>query len=275
MDSDGDDEFAIGAPDYDYSPSTDDGMIWVYKGSLSGPGSGTSYLGNGQSRRGFSIAPAGDLNLDGNDDFLVGSPNHADPGGVRRGAVQIYLSNGTTHNFPTTIIGQNASDQFGFSVAGCGDLNGDTYPDFLVGAPYFENGQTDEGRAYLYSGTSTSSYWTDESNQSNAHFGWRVAGDERPFYGDVDGDSVPDFAVSAPDFDNITYTNCGAVRFYLGGATPTYDTLITGLFNNAQTGTSIALIVGLYRTHSIAAGTPSGVNASDAGGTVQIWNWQP
>lgn len=270
FDSDLYDDFAIGAPDYDYSPSSDDGMIFVYKGSSTGPSFVAQHLGNGQSRRGFSIASVGDLDGNTHDDFIVGSPNHADSGGVRRGAIQIYLSNGTSHGFPTTILGQNAGDQFGFSVAGVGDGNGDGSPDFLVGAPYFENGQTDEGKAYLYSGTSSSAYWTDESNQSNAHFGWSVTGDERPFRGDIDGDLIPDFAIGAPDFDSISYTNSGLVRFYLGGSSPSYNTAILGIFNNAQTGTSIAVLTAVYRTFGLAAGTPP-----DGGGTVQIWRWQP
>ncbi len=45
--------------------------------------------------------------------------------------------------------------QFGNSVSTAGDVNGDGYSDVIVGAPYYDNGQTDEGRAYVYHGSST------------------------------------------------------------------------------------------------------------------------
>ena len=44
--------------------------------------------------------------------------------------------------------------QFGFSVAAAGDINGDGYSDIIVGANLYDNGQTDEGQAYLYYGNS-------------------------------------------------------------------------------------------------------------------------
>jgi hypothetical protein len=80
--------------------------------------------------------------------------------------------------------------------------------------------------------------------------------------------------VGVPDFDDITYTNCGRARFYVGSGTPTYNTAVTGLFNNAQTGTSVAIIFSSYRKLGVAVGTPSGVTLTDAGGTVQILEWQ-
>jgi hypothetical protein len=60
-----------------------------------------------------------------------------------------------------------------FSVASAGDVNGDGYSDVIVGAyRLFDNGQTDEGRAFVYhgsaSGLSTTPNWTAESNQASA-----------------------------------------------------------------------------------------------------------
>ena len=45
-----------------------------------------------------------------------------------------------------------ASACFGFSVATAGDVNGDGYSDVIVGAYGFDNGETNEGRAFLYYG---------------------------------------------------------------------------------------------------------------------------
>src|SRR5207249_565592 len=43
-----------------------------------------------------------------------------------------------------------ASAQFGISVASAGDVNGDGCSDFVVGAALYDNGQTNEGRAYAF-----------------------------------------------------------------------------------------------------------------------------
>ena len=38
---------------------------------------------------------------------------------------------------------------FGTAVATAGDVNGDGYSDVIVGAVVYDNGETDEGRAYV------------------------------------------------------------------------------------------------------------------------------
>ena len=57
---------------------------------------------------------------------------------------------------PTTGAARFESDQadaeFGWSVAGAGDVDGDGYDDLIVGAPRYESGQTDQGAAFLYLG---------------------------------------------------------------------------------------------------------------------------
>ena len=49
-------------------------------------------------------------------------------------------------------------------------MNGDGYADVIVGALYYDNGQTDEGRAYVYhgsaSGLSSTATWTAEGDQA-------------------------------------------------------------------------------------------------------------
>src|SRR2546425_2567101 len=50
--------------------------------------------------------------------------------------------------------GDQPADEYGWSVASAGDVNGDGYADVVVGAPFYNVGQQyDIGRAYLYLGS--------------------------------------------------------------------------------------------------------------------------
>ena len=62
-------------------------------------------------------------------------------------------------------------------MATAGDINDDGYSDVIVGANKYDNGSTDEGRVYVYYGSSyglTISGWTAEADQSGAQFGFSV-----------------------------------------------------------------------------------------------------
>jgi hypothetical protein len=68
--------------------------------------------------------------------------------------VQVYL--GSAAGLPSMAASVAASSQvypnYGFAVSSAGDVNGDGLDDVIVGAPYFDDGQTDEGRAFVYHG---------------------------------------------------------------------------------------------------------------------------
>jgi hypothetical protein len=49
-------------------------------------------------------------------------------------------------------VGEAAGDDFGISVSGAGDMNGDGYADVIVGAPGSDAGGIDAGRAYVHFG---------------------------------------------------------------------------------------------------------------------------
>ena len=86
-------------------------------------------------------------------------------------------------------------------MATAGDVNGDGYSDVIIGATGYDNGQTDEGRAFVYlgapSGLSLASAWTADGGQDDDRFGYRVA-----TAGDVNGDGYADVIVGAPLYDH-------------------------------------------------------------------------
>ncbi len=118
---------------------------------------------------------------------------------------------------PDWAVESNQSNAwFGWSVASAGDVNGDGFSDVIVGARQYDNGETDEGAAFVYHGSffglSTTPDWTAESNQAGAEFGISVAS-----AGDVNGDGFSDVIVGAWYFDN-SQTDEGAAFVYHGSA---------------------------------------------------------
>jgi len=105
----------------------------------------------------------------------------------------------------------------GYALSTAGDVNNDGYSDLIVGAPWYDGGQADEGAAFVYYGSSTglgsTRAWSVESNQSGAHFGAAVS-----IAGDVNGDDYADVIVGAPDYDG-GQTGEGAAFVYHGSAT--------------------------------------------------------
>ena len=93
----------------------------------------------GESNRGqfgLSVASLGDIDLDGYGDFVVGEPY----GGIEnRGAIYIYhgTKEGVEEKYSQVIYSENLElpvRTFGWSVSGGIDLDGNHYPDLVVGA---------------------------------------------------------------------------------------------------------------------------------------------
>jgi len=93
----------------------------------------------------------------------------------------------------------------------------------IVGAYAYSNGQTNEGRAFVYhgsaSGLSTTAAWTAESDRAYAIFGWSVS-----TAGDVNGDGYSDVIVGAYGYDN-GQTDEGRVYVYYGNNGPSLSYL--------------------------------------------------
>jgi hypothetical protein len=219
VNGDGYADLVVGAPAYD-NGQMDEGRVFVYHGSPIGSPSGANWTAEGNqsgARFGASVSTAGDVNGDGYADVIIGAPFY-DNGQVDEGRTFVY--HGSAAGLKTTVNwkaeGNQAGAQFGASVGSAGDVNGDGYGDVLVGSPLFNSGQIDEGRVFLYrgssSGLSIGAAWTAESNQADARFGSSVGP-----AGDVNGDGYSDAIVGAPLYDN-GQTDEGRAYVYQGSS---------------------------------------------------------
>ena len=143
---------------------------------------------------GESLSDAGDVNGDGVPDLIVGAPND-DNNGFRSGSVQVF--SGSDGAVLYTFLGDSAGDQFGRSVSGAGDINGDGFDDVIVGAPYDDNRV---GSAKVFSGLDGSVLYTFNGDSFDDRFGASVSG-----AGDVNGDGVPDLIVGAKTFEYFEF----------------------------------------------------------------------
>ncbi len=156
---------------------------------------------------GWAIAAAGDVNGDGVPDLIVGSPKD-DTIGPDAGAARVIsgADGSTIHEF----FGDFFYDEFGYSVAGAGDVNGDGYADVIVGAPFDDDNGTNSGSAWVFSGMTGHSLHTVYGSSAGGRFGHAVDG-----IGDINADGVRDFIVSAA-FDASNGTEAGSVTAFSG-----------------------------------------------------------
>jgi uncharacterized repeat protein (TIGR01451 family) len=118
-----------------------------------------------QDNAGCSLAGAGDANRDGYADFLIGA-HHYDPTSTLTDTGRAYLVLGKpagwhmdtslteAQSSPGILAfdGEALDDHVGTDVAGGGDVNGDRFPDLIVGAPSNDEHQPGAGKTYLILG---------------------------------------------------------------------------------------------------------------------------
>ncbi len=232
-----------------------------------------TFTGGSANDRASNVTTLGDINGDGYPDFLVGAPG----ANANAGAAYIFYGGPAPHASPDVTLTGETGSAFGASAAPAGDLNGDGYPDVIVGAPNYPAG----GRAYVFFGGprlgskgagSADVILTGEAGGNL--FGSAISGG-----GDLNGDGRADIIVGAP-----SAAGSGRAYVFYGGATlvskgaGSADVILSGenggdfwLLSNFRAerawGRNVLVRAGLQREALPAFGWPD-LLSDPAGGTV-------
>lgn len=234
VNNDGYDDILIAAISNGQTGQENEGRIWVYLGSASGLKASPLWMKEGNKknvRLGSSLSSAGDVNGDGYDDIIVGALG-ATNGQSLEGIAYVYhgKSSGLNSVAAWTMESNQATAYLGRSVSSAGDVNNDGFDDVIIGASSYDNGHTDEGKAFVFYGSSSGLYkshaWTSESTNTSAFYGWSVSS-----AGDVNGDGYSDVLVGACMY-NGGQSREGKAFAYHGGfvdvQTPALRPITTG-----------------------------------------------
>lgn len=238
------------------------GGVFVYRGRAPDPDDEDDgglnliparvYVGRGGNNLGRRLAMA-DVNQDGRADVIAGQHAHDGAAGGNSGAVRIFSGGplaGVVRQYTYeeeaswVLEGDNGNDQRGIAVA-VGLWNEDDIPDVVVGAwndePGEEGATNDVGGVSIFAGRR--GQWPDPTPIYSA-FGadaGSLFGEAVAIAGDIDGDSLPDLAVTAAR-DQSLGINVGR-PFFVSGLTGRSRALdLPGAPAGSQNGRAIAAV---------------------------------
>lgn len=216
-------------------------------------------------RSGQIVAYAGDVNNDGYNDVMIGSPL-ADLGGTDRGQGYVIFGDDAlaatytlnalgTQGF--TVTGASNGDRLSNGLSGIGDFNADGYSDVMFGAPRGDTGGSNRGEVSVIYGDNSlggSSIVTPPVDSGEFMLRGTSNGDQAGSAvgtaGDVNGDGIADLIVASPNGDPGG-SNRGEVSIMFGrttslaGSTIPLNTLgsegvtINGINNGDRIGSSV------------------------------------
>ena len=219
---------------------------------------------------GCSVAFVGDVNGDGYDDLLIGAFRY--PEIASAGQAYLYFGGPSLDAAADLVIPAPAGGAgwFGISVASAGDFNGDSYPDFIIGAQ--QSGF--EGKAFVYHGgpslDATPDFTlTGESIGSITAFGASVAS-----AGDINEDGFDDVIVGAPWYGSGG-NRPGRAYVFFGGAAPDAipDHVFSGVGFYDQLGSTVGGAGDMNGDgHAdVFASSPYSNSAAQNAGAIDVW----
>lgn len=150
-------DIAVGAPGYS-NGQVEEGALFIYYGSptgIVGTGSTTMQRNQAGGRFGTSVSEAGDVNGDGYADVIAGGPlMESGTAQADEGQAVVYegRSTGLTAANLRLLQLNVAGIQFGTSVAGAGDVDGDGFSDVIVGSPLSSPVLAEQGAFQVFKG---------------------------------------------------------------------------------------------------------------------------
>ncbi|MFN0276022.1 MAG: FG-GAP-like repeat-containing protein [Chitinophagales bacterium] len=241
VNNDGFSEVIIGCRKYTNGENSEGGAF-VFYGSPSGlePDYTWHFESNlTGTKLGQSVSTAGDVNNDGFSDVIISGHNYSQPETDEGYALNFNGSASGLSFAPDFQLESNLTNAlFGNQCANAGDVNGDGYDDVIIGSREYSNGETSEGRVYVFLGSSSglleTDLWLAESNQESAFFGYSVSS-----AGDVNGDGADDVIIGAKYWDGGEEDEGGAFVFL--GIPPSPCPSVSGVSIGSITSSSVTV----------------------------------